>query len=499
MMDKMVRCLRLLHKILGLLLSVLFLMWFTSGIVMIYHSFPRASQEKRIKNLVELSGDRLPDMGDVLNTLPDSARVQSVSLEMSSGRPVATLRGRAVPEKMYIDTSTPVEPFTEQKIPQIVAEWCTAPVERIDTLYKLDQWIPFGRLREELPIYKFHFADPERHQLYISHKNGRVLQMTDKDERFWGWLGAIPHWVYFTTLRQEQSLWINFVKWSAGIGAIMCLVGWFLSVWIAWKNRDKPWGSPYKKRWFHWHHVGGLLFGIFAATFAFSGMMSLTDIPDWMKKTPKESRQDRRPPRMGERGEMFRLDMYSLDYRTAIDATPGAKAIEWASWNQHPYYRITTDSTSYNIDASDSLHVHPFVLTEEMINRGMEKMYKDSAVWRLDLLTEYDEDYFSRKKENTPLPVYRVIVDDDMHTRHYYNPQTLRQQRIDDDGRTRRFLYSGLHSLRFKFLTDRPILWNIVMYTLMLGGTFLSLTGVVLTFKWIIRKIKLLYTYIIKS
>lgn len=38
-----------IHLILGLLLCVLFLMWFLSGFVMIYHSFPRASQEYKLQ------------------------------------------------------------------------------------------------------------------------------------------------------------------------------------------------------------------------------------------------------------------------------------------------------------------------------------------------------------------------------------------------------------------------------------------------------------------
>ena len=54
-------------------------------------------------------------------------------------------------------------------------------------------------------------------------------------------------------------------------------------------------------------------------------------------------------------------------------------------------------------------------------------------------------------------------------------------------------MYSGLHSLNFKFLAERPLLWNVVMYVLMLGGTFLSLSGVVLTFKWLGRKIRKLF------
>jgi len=33
-----------IHRVLGTLLSVLFLMWFVSGIVMIYHGFPSAGR-----------------------------------------------------------------------------------------------------------------------------------------------------------------------------------------------------------------------------------------------------------------------------------------------------------------------------------------------------------------------------------------------------------------------------------------------------------------------
>ena len=67
--------LRNIHKILGLPLSILFFLWFASGIVMIYHSFPRASQEKRIANLQPLP-DMLPNLNLLSETLSDSAQRQ---------------------------------------------------------------------------------------------------------------------------------------------------------------------------------------------------------------------------------------------------------------------------------------------------------------------------------------------------------------------------------------------------------------------------------------
>lgn len=482
------KILKLTHKILGLLLSILFLMWFVSGIVMIYHSFPRASQQDKLEKQKIISGD-LPDINRILSSLPDSAQVRSLSMEMYFDRPAIHFRGKNVPETLYADSLRPVEALTYATIERTAAQWCPAPVLRVDSLYKLDQWIPFGRLTEEFPIYKYTFADESGHELYISSRTGRVLQFTDKEQRFWAWLGAIPHWVYFTSLRQHQTAWINFVKWTSGIGCIMCLAGLILSIRLAWRNRHKKLFSPYRKWWFKWHYVSGLIFGIFTITFAFSGMMSLMDLPDWMKKAPKEKSEISRRGMWGGQNERFDIAAYRLDYRKALTGFDSVKSIEWVTWQSYPYYKLTTDSRTIHIDASDTTAVRPFVLTEAMIRKEADKMYADSIPYTLDLLTEYDQDYYGLKKDRVPLPVYRVIADDEMHTRHYYQPQTLMQRRIDDDGRLRRLLYSGFHSLNIKFLTDRPVLWIIVMYTLMLGGTFLSLTGVVLSIKWFIRKV----------
>lgn len=483
-----------LHKILGLLLSGLFLMWFLSGFVMIYHSFPRVSPQNRIEKQNAISGN-LPAAENIESLLSDTTRLQSLSLEMYFDRPALHFRGRGVPANIYADSFLPLEEHKNSStIRRTAGQWCDAPILNVDTLQKLDQWIPFGQLKKEFPIYKFTFADAAKHQLYISSQSGRVLQYTDKNQRFWAWLGAIPHWVYFTTLRQEQSLWSNFVKWTSGIGCIMCLTGIILAIQITWQNRRKGLKVPYKKRWFRWHYISGLIFGIFAITFAFSGLMSMTDLPEWLKKKPKSVKESAAPPprRGGIRGSngTLSLETFQLDYRLIVETTPGIKSLEWATYQGNPYYKVTTDNGTTNIDASGTQPGHLFMLTEEMVHTDLKQIYGDSIPYSVTLISEYDDYYYSRKKQRAPLPVYRAIVEDEMHTRHYYNPKTLSQQRIDDNTRIRKLLYGGFHSLNFKFLTDRPVLWNILMFTLLIGGSFLSFTGVVLSVKWIIRKVK---------
>lgn len=480
----MIRLVRSVHKILGLLLSILFLMWFLSGIVMIYHSFPKVSKQLKQEKQKVLT-DSLPALQHLTGSLPEGNKIRSLSVDMYLDRPVFHVRGKDLQVDIYADSLKKVEVPDYNTIVQIAVQWCPASIIRVDTVREPDQWIPFGYLKNEFPVYKFIYDDNESHELYIASKTGNILQFTDRQQRVWAWLGAIPHWVYFTALRQNQPAWINFMKWSSGLGAIMCIAGMWLGIQVYYRNRRNGLRSPYRNRWFRWHHISGVIFGVFAITFVFSGLVSLIDLPSWMKKSTQNV------PRHGMRGgnEVMPLQDYTLDYRTAMAALNSVKSVEWTAYQQHPYYRVQTDEGEVNIDASRADTVLHFVLTEEMIRKAVSDLHGDSVNYTIDLLAEYDKDYFSRKG-SLPLPVYRVIVDDDLHTRHYFDTRTLLHRQVNDDGRLRGLLYSGFHSLNFKFLADRPVLWNIVMYILLLGGTFLSFTGCVLTVKWLIRKIK---------
>ena len=94
---------RKIHQILGLLLSILFLMWFISGIVMIYHSFPRVNQKLKLARQESLTGP-LPAVDSLLQVLPDSSRLGGLSVDMYLDRPVFHLKGRQLPAGLYADS-----------------------------------------------------------------------------------------------------------------------------------------------------------------------------------------------------------------------------------------------------------------------------------------------------------------------------------------------------------------------------------------------------------
>ena len=69
-----------IHKVLGTLLSILFLVWFLSGLVMIYHSFPQVNQYDRLKKMDPLRPEGLPSIESVIARLPEGETIRSLTL-----------------------------------------------------------------------------------------------------------------------------------------------------------------------------------------------------------------------------------------------------------------------------------------------------------------------------------------------------------------------------------------------------------------------------------
>ena len=59
-----------IHKVLGIALGILFLVWFFSGLVMIYHTFPSVNEYDRLKKMDPLSPVGLPSIESLATRLP---------------------------------------------------------------------------------------------------------------------------------------------------------------------------------------------------------------------------------------------------------------------------------------------------------------------------------------------------------------------------------------------------------------------------------------------
>lgn len=478
-----------IHKVLGIALGILLLVWFFSGLVMIYHTFPSVNEYDRLKKMDPLSPEGLPSIESLATRLPAGETIRKLTLDSYMGIPCFHIQGKENSYDLPADSSYQL-PATPD-FNRIATHWVDAPIARIDTLNELEQWIPFSRLRQEFPIYKYHFADKSKHQLYLSSKTGKVLQLTDAKSRFWAWMGPIPHWIYFTSLRQDLIRWSQVVVWLSGIGCVMCIAGLYLCVRdIRLARQRGKMLTPYKKFWFKWHHLGGTLFGIIVLTFCFSGMMSLANVQGWIL-TPKlpfnpQVRMNQITPSLTD---------YKLDYREALAAYPGeVRQLTWDAFGSYPIYTLAAEKMGKGhwVDASTE-QLRPLELTQEQIRKVIEEVHGQENKIHFEWLDHYDT-YYLPRKYRAPLPVWKVTIDDVDQSAYYINPQRGTSRYQNTSSRWQHWAYPALHSLQFRFLAERPWLRLAVLWILMLGGTFVSLSGVYLSIRCLVRWVKKVFS-----
>ncbi len=471
-----------IHRVLGTLLSALFVMWFLSGIVMIYHTFPSVRHSAQANKAVLPAAD-YPSLQELADRLPADENIKGLSLTCRLDQPVFNIVTDKERYLLPVDTLQTLLPMDKAYFYQLAGMWCTAPVAKVDTLMELEQWIPFGRLKQDMPIYKFYFGDSDKTQLYISSKSGEVLQCTTVKSRFWAWVGAIPHWVYLTRLRQDADLWKNTVILFSGVGAIMTIAGIYvgIDVYVRTRRNKGRWTSPYKKKWYWWHHVTGFFFGIFVLTWVFSGMMSLADTPEWL------ATEHQRYPVREAIACQVPLAAYPLDYREAMNAYPGeVKEVRWNGFRHIPAYELLIGQKTVVVNAADTVAAE-LNLTKEVVLEAVKAIHQEETVAAPEWLTEYDTYYIDRKGR-MQLPVWKVKVDNADNTCYYINPANGQVRDYNTRGRWHFWMYPGLHSLKFKWLVAHPVVWSVVMWVLLLGGAVVSVTGFVLGCKYLKRK-----------
>lgn len=110
----------------------------------------------------------------------------------------------------------------------------------------------------------------------------------------------------------------------------------------------------------------------------------------------------------------------------------------------------------------------------------------------ISTIREYDNYYVDREYK-LPLPVYKAEVVDKNHVTYYLKTENGNIRYFNTNTKVRRWAYQILHSFELGFLVKHPVLWNIIMWATMIGGTLVSITGVWLRVKCIIRKVKRIF------
>jgi uncharacterized iron-regulated membrane protein len=469
------RALIVVHRYLGIAVGALMVMWFVSGIVMMYVAFPRVTEDQRVRTLAHIPWTACCRFGE--RSIGEDEEVLRAQIENLAGAPAIRLR-RPARRDATVDlasgTIIRVDAERAQAIaldagPRIIGR-PAAPT--FSELAQTDQWT-VGRLVRDRPLFRFEFDDPERTNIYVSSTTGQVVHWTTATQRFWNWLGTIPHWLYFVDLRSNPPLWSEVVIWTSLLGTFLTGIGLYLGISQLKLGAGKK-ASPYRG-WMYWHHMVGLVFGIVTLTWVMSGLISMNP---WGFLEGGEGAGD--PARVAGQPPSWSAVRASVDTMRLQPGVASAVSVTMAPLGGRLYWLAAqSDGSVTRLDAAG----HVVAITEADLAEAAGRIAGAVGIAEQGMIDREDAYYF-QLQEAFVLPAYRVVLGDEEHTRYYLDPTTGSVlQRADANGRWHRWLFGGLHRIDFTgWMRARPA-WDIIVLTLMTGGLVLTATGLYLALR----------------
>ena len=484
------------HRWLGITLCVIFLLWFPSGIGMMYWDFPSVGPGDRLEHSPALDPSKVvlsPE--EAAAKLDEEQQAGQVRLNTFDGRPVyrfRTGRGEAI---VYADTGEEQILVPNDMMNRAASAWSGQPIgtATVEPVEEADQWTIQSPLRNFFPMSKYSWPDGQ--QVYVSEATGEVAQYTTTASRWGAYVGAIPHWMNFLPLRKYGEQWSQVVIWSSGIATVASMLGIVIGLWMyspakRYRFEGAPTSIPYRgqKRW---HMIFGLVFGLGAATWAFSGMLSMDPFPGAMGgqagggrraggvSIPQALRGRRPQPSAFAPKHPREALMQISDLQV--------KDLELTSFAGEPVYVATLGQSQTRIIPVKGEPQTAF--DRQRIVDVVSKAAEASGGVEVSVLEQYDRYYLDRRRER-PLPVLLARLNDAEHTRYYIDPKTARVVgNYSSRNWVTRWLYHGLHSLDFPWLYNYRPLWDIVVITFMVGGTALCVTSLILAWRVLGRKL----------
>lgn len=226
------------HRYLGIAISLMCVIWFASGIVMMYAGgMPRVTEQLRLERLapLDLSQVRLTAAEAAQRLEGEGSEVRPELLTVMQ-RPAYRFQGRNG-QTVFADNGEILQEVDTETARVIASRFLNVPADRVHferTLDEPDQWTLNNRGDT---LHKFRVDDEAGTEIYISPGTADVAQMTTSSKRALAWIGTI------TQFRRTRPF-----QWSQAI--------------------------PYRG-WMRWHYILGAGFGVIVLTWAFSGLMSM--------------------------------------------------------------------------------------------------------------------------------------------------------------------------------------------------------------------------------
>jgi hypothetical protein len=426
--------------------------------------FPRLTEAERVRALAPIPLQACCQFGEGL--LSDNQPIVRAQLESHLGEPALRLR-RVGARDGLVDLSrgapVAIDAEAARRVALMAAPRITGREAKVVAQEEIttDQW-SVGRYVRDRPLHRLDLDDPDRTSVYVAGTAGQVVLTMTASQRFWNFIGTIPHWLYFTSLRNDVALWSQVVIWTSIVGTFLTVIGIVLGV-----SQFRRGRSPYRGL-FYWHHLAGLVFGVVTLTWVVSGLVSMNPWGFLESRGSGEAALIHgAPPTWNEiKTSLAALRAQpALKDAVSLTSAPLAGRLHWMVTHQ--------DGSSERVDAQG----HTTAPSSSDLTDAAARLAGVLGIAEQGLLTEEDAYYFNRR-DGFVLPVYRVILNDEDRTRYYLDPASgALLQRADANGRWHRWLFGGLHRLDFTAVMRTRPLWDVLVLVLMLGGLAISLTG----------------------
>jgi hypothetical protein len=262
-----------LHRGLGLIVGPAVLLWFLSGVVLLWVPYPSLTEREWLLTAETI---QLPDccaaLSRLLNRLDRPEGIESIRIRMVGGRPVATAQSlNGTMMSFTADTAETIAPLSREWAQRIALQ--IAPGNAVEEMNLVDHdvWTVHQRFDPHRPLWKVQLSGERRSVLYVSSLTGDVVQDTTTDERRWNLVGAVIHWWYLPWLRRHWAWWDQVVWWVSAIGTVTVVAGGLIlgREWL-----KHGWSGLFVGRW-RVHRVLGVIVGISACCWMASGWLSM--------------------------------------------------------------------------------------------------------------------------------------------------------------------------------------------------------------------------------
>lgn len=269
----------LVHRWLGIGGCLLMLLWFVSGMVMLFIGYPKLTPGERMAALPAL-GDARGWQG--LSILPAAVQVEpeSVALTTLRGEPAYVVRSGSNVGAWSAVTGQALLPVSAQRAEASAAQFAGGQAFVGATRVEEDRWTHSRALDVHRPLYRVEVGGAQPGDLYVSSRTGEVVLDAPHVQQRWNYVGAWLHWLYFLRMQSVDPVWTWVVIALSALCTLVAVSGIVVGVW-RWRFRGHYRSgakTPYVESWMRWHHLLGLMASAFVFTWIFSGLMSMNPL-----------------------------------------------------------------------------------------------------------------------------------------------------------------------------------------------------------------------------